>query len=130
MVAAVLVLAGGTAGCTSGDDDSGGGRAGAGSGGRSAGSCAFDTEAWLALDPDDDADGAQRDDMATMLMDCGTLDGVTRDRVADLLGPGGSPDADRWEYVVARGAFSPDYELLVVTFGADGRVASVSWGQS
>lgn len=126
LVLAALVLAAASAGCSSGDDD-GDNRAG----GEAAGSCEFDTDAWVALDPDDEADGAQRHDLAARLVDCDLLDDATRDKVLNMLGSaGGDPDAERWEYLVAPGSFAPDYELLVISFGPDDRVTSVSWGQS
>jgi hypothetical protein len=91
--------------------------------------CAFDTERWVSLDPADDGEGAELTDMAEQLMECGTLDGATRDEVAELLGGGGpEPDADRWEYSVARSFL--DYTLLVVAFDESDRVTEVYWGQS
>ena len=81
----------------------------------------FDAAAWQA-DPDD------RGPMADRLLARGTLDGLTRKQVVELLGE--PPDTDYfrdWDLVyclgMERGLFSIDSEWLLLRLGPDGRVA-------
>lgn len=121
-VVLVLLVVGSGTGCS--DDDSGGGDA-------DDDPCAFDTGDWVELDPIDGDEGDDRRYLATRLIDCDLLAGKSRDAVADLLGgTGGDAAAPTWEYLIGAEELGVDFELLVVTFGDDGRVESVGRGQS
>ncbi|MBV1857517.1 MAG: outer membrane protein assembly factor BamE, partial [Nannocystaceae bacterium] len=84
---------------------------------------AFDAVAWQA-DADD------RGPMADRLVARGSLAGLTRGQVVDLLGE--PPDTDYfrdWDLVyhlgMERGLFSIDSEWLLLKLGPDGHVAEV-----
>ncbi len=118
LVASILGLA---AGCWSLDQD----------GDAARGTCAsyeFDTAKWLELQDEDAAVGRAAEEtrraMATSLVNCRRLDGLSRDGVQRLLGPpthGGRRDID---YYIGeeRGPFAVDEEYLFIEFDDKRRV--------
>jgi hypothetical protein len=90
--------------------------------------CDVNLSEWAGLDPDDNAEGGRRSELAHAIVDCGLFEGASRAEVASQLGESADSDSSRWEFAATR-TFA-DYELLVVEFGPDGVVSSVSISQS
>jgi hypothetical protein len=83
----------------------------------------FDSQAWR--DSSDDLDvepGGERHDAAVALVTCQTLIGKPRSEVRSLLGRPEDGDRESELHYVAPDPLRLDDEILVVTFGRDGRV--------
>ena len=114
-------------------------RTGSDSRGRSAGPCdkAFDRDAWLSQNGTSGGWGkpTPRQRVADTLVACEWLIGATRARVKEVLG---KPDAKSlpgegtsiYYNTGPQRSLPLDTEVLIVTFGRDGRVARVGFGNT
>ena len=92
---------------------------------------AFDSAGWRASSDDLDVEpGGERHDAATALVRCRTLIGKSRSEVRKLLGPPVEGDRESELHYVAPDGLRLDDEVLVVTFGPDGRVVETELGNT
>ena len=83
----------------------------------------FDRAAWLRTEGEISDESTTRYELAQGLETCGTLDGMPRERVRELLGRPLFPDPD-WSYPTGVVDDLGDDDYLIIHFDSSGRVVS------